>query len=179
MDNMFFKIGKLIFYPYLINKDTLAFTNSIIGNDGIVLNESKKGIDIDINNKHYVFKLSDEEYIRALRYKKLEQLNSKKFFNSLKMGRTKIQVFLLKDGEYWIRSNEAWDRGFAPYWDRMFRYIVKENTSYMDNDKEDEFQLFLNNRFSFGFNPSKYNQVIQGNDRYIEINLNDFIDIIK
>ena len=179
MDKIFV-IGELTFYPYLLNKDTLAFTNTIIGNDKILLNEEKRGIDINVNNKHYLLKLSNEEYKRALEYKEAEQKCSKKFFNSMNAGTAKIQAYLLEDGEYWIRPLEAWDRGYSPYWDKIFRYMVEKysKSSYINNDKEDEFQRFLNKRFSFGFNPTKYKQSILGTDKYIELNFKDFIDII-
>lgn len=178
--NKIFVIGGLIFYPYLLNKDTLAFTNSIVGNDGILLNEEKRGIDINVNSRHYVLKLSDKEYNRALEYKEAEQKESKKFFNSMKIGTAKIQAFFLDEGEYWIRPLEAWDRGYAPYWDKIFRYMVEKHSksAYVDNDKEDEFQRFLNKRFSFGFNPAKHKQSICGTDKYVQFNFKDFIDII-
>jgi hypothetical protein len=169
------------FYPFLLNKDTIGFRtyslSEISFQEGdILLNENYKGIEIRVNKKRVMIKLEDETIKNLLEMKKQEVANFRAYYNRLINGNEEV-IGYISDEMYFVKPKTSWDMGYAPYWDKMFRYMVEQKTNgaFKDNDSEDQLQIFINDKFTFNMNKEQVKVHDDGGDKYIKMNFNQFI----
>lgn len=175
------KNGDIEFYPYLLNKETVGFRTYSLPDfsfkeGDIVLNENYKGIEIRLNKKRIVIKLDDETIKNLLDMKKQEVDNFRVYWKRLLKGDEEIVGYIC-DERYWVKPKTSWDMGYAPYWDKIFRYMIEQKTNgaFKDNDNEDELQIFINDKFTFNMNKEQVKVHDDGGDKYIKMNFNQFI----
>lgn len=175
------KNGDIEFYPFLLNKDTIGFRtfsfNGFSFKEGdIVLNEDYKGIEIRVNKKRVMIKLEEETIKSLLEMKSQEVINFRDYYKRLVKGDEEVVGYIC-DELYIVKPKTSWDKGYAPYWDKMFRYMIEQKTNgaFKDNDSEDQLQIFINDKFTFNMDKGQVKVHDDGGDKYIKMNFNKFI----
>lgn len=169
---------------YLMNKNTLAFRNCSLENSvgslgNILLNENYKGIEIKSNKKKFIVKMNEDDFNKAIDYKKNEYLKFKDYYGRLVKGTEEVICYLSKDSIY-VRSTTAWDKGYAPYWDKMFRFMIEKSTQGLikDNDDEVKFQNDIYDILKLNIGRHDVNIIDEGGDKYFKVDLKTFINYL-
>lgn len=169
------------FYPFLLNKDTLGFktydfSDISFKEEDVLLNENYKGIELRVNKKRIVVKLDEKTFEDLVNLKKKEKTNFRAYYDRLNNGEEEV-ICYISDDMYLVKTKTSWDMGYAPYWDKMFRYIIEQKTKgfYKDNGNEEQLQIFINDRLNFNMNKEQVKVYDDGGDKYIKMNFNEFI----
>lgn len=167
--------------PYLMNKNTLAFRSCNLENlrggiGDMILNESFKGIEIKYSKKRFIVKMDEKMFKEAMDFKNKEYKSFKDYYNRLSNGSEEVVCYLTTDDIY-VRTVSAWNKGFAPYWDKMFRFVVEKATGGVikDNDDEMQFQTDVYDILKLNIGRHDINIINDGGDKYFRVNFRTFI----